>query len=242
MKKIILTIIVAVAWGFVQAQGEARIGIKAGLTSATLFGPDLHQLSSGGDPTPLNSFHVGIFVNSKLTKNFWLKSELLMIQKNSSLSISDKWGQKYTSSFKSDYIELHPFSPTLHIKGFQLLAGPYVSMLFDARFLQKDSLGNTTTAIFGNSMLNSRYRQKIDAGFVLGAEYELKCGISLGVRYTHGFVPVIEDAAAVPHAGLPELPQQKIYNKVLSFSIGYVFGKKKKDDSKIDPLLYPHQK
>ncbi|MBS1488421.1 MAG: PorT family protein [Bacteroidetes bacterium] len=241
MKKNLIILIFTGTSLLAQAQGETRIGIKAGLTSANLFGPDIHQLASGGSPSSLSGFHAGVFVNSKLTKNFWLKSELLYNHKNTSLPIHDKWGQQYSSEFKSHYIDLYPFSPTLHIKGFQVLAGPYVSMLLNASFLRKDSLGNSTTAIFGNSIQNSNYRQKLDAGFVLGAEYELKWGICIGVRYTHGFVPVIEDAAAVSPVNTPEKPQQKIYNKSLSISVGYVFGKKKKAEVKTDPLLFKHQ-
>ena len=214
-------------------QGETKLGIKAGFTSANVYGPDLKQLSSGGTPSALNGFHVGLFVNSKVSKYFWIKSEVLAVQKGSLLQINDKWGQQYQSKFTSQYIDVYPFSPTFHFRGFQVLVGPYVSMLFSASIQQKDSLGVLTSNsnIFGTSNANSHYRQKIDAGVVLGAEYEFKWGISIGLRYTQGFIPVIENAAAVYPANAPELPQQKVFNKSLSISIGYSFGNKKEEET-----------
>ena len=232
MKMKILVSLVLFALSFAaRGQGETRIGIKAGITSATVFGPDLNQLSQGGDPSSLSGFHFGLFVNSKLAKNFWIKSEVLTIQKGSVLQIKDHWGQRYSSNFKSQYVEVYPFSPTFHWKGLQALAGPYVSMLLSASQQVKDSLGVLTTnhSIFGTAPALSNYRQKLDAGFVLGLEYELQFGISIGARYTYGFVPLIENAAAIPVKNAPELPQQKVYNKSLSISVGYSFGKRKAD-------------
>lgn len=111
------------------------------------------------------------------------------------------------------------------------MAGPYVGMLIKSSY-QYDSLGKlyTNSSIFGSvSALNS-YRQKIDAGIVVGAEYEFKWGISIGVRYTKGFVPLFENAAAlVVNPSGPTLPSQKIYNESLSISIGYSFGGHQKD-------------
>lgn len=211
------------------------MGIKAGFTSANVYGPDLKQLSSGGSPSSLNSFHVGLFVNSKVGKYFWIKSEVLTLQKGSVLQVKDKWGQQYQSNFKGQYIDVYPFSPTFHFKGFQVLVGPYVSMLLSASIQQKDSLGVLTSnhTIFGTSNVNSHYRQKIDAGVVLGLEYELKWGVSIGARYTQGYIPLIENAAAVYPANTPELPQQKVFNKSLSISIGYSFGNNKKEEKPI---------
>ena len=204
------------------AQGETTVGIKAGFTSAKMTGPDISQLATGGSPSPLNGFHFGLYVNSKTSRYFWIKSEVLTIQKGAQLPIKDKWGQQYTGAFKGQYIDVYPFSPTLHYKGLQLLAGPYVGMLLSASQQQKDSLGiwHNNSSIFGTAPALSNYRQKIDAGFVLGLEFEFKNGISIGGRYTRGFVPVIENAAAIPAKNAPELPQQKVYNTTLNISLG----------------------
>lgn len=242
--KTISTLVFAFAWCFAQAQGETRIGIKAGYTSANVFGSDLNQLSNNGSAEPLGGFLFGVYVDSKLYKHLWLKSEVLTTQKGAVLKIKDKWNQQYNSNLKSQYIVVYPFSPTFHYKGFQLLAGPYISMLLSASVQSKDSLGNLTTNTqdFGTAPRLSHYRQKIDAGIVFGLEYQTKWGITIGGRYTYGFVPIYENADAIVIVNAPELPQQKIYNKSLSISIGYTFGKHKKEEKKeTDPLLFKHQ-
>jgi hypothetical protein len=222
----LLSLVFSILSVAVQAQGETRIGIKAGFTSANVFGPDLSQLSTGGNPSSLGSFHFGLFVNSKVSKYFWIKSEVLSIRKGALIKINDSKNPTYNSKFIGQYIEVYPFSPSLHYKGFQVLAGPYVSMLLSAS-VQKDSLGvlYTNSAIFGSPNANSHYRQKIDAGFVVGLEYEFKWGISIGGRYTRGYIPLVENAAAIAPANAPEQPQQKVFNESYSVSIGYSFGK-----------------
>jgi hypothetical protein len=228
--RLFFTVFLSFVWLCTRAQGETTIGIKAGFTSANVFGPDLSQLSTGGNPSPLSGFHAGLFVNSKVSKHFWIKSEVLTIKKGAVIKINDSYSPLYNSKFIGQYIDVYPMSPTFHYKGFQVLAGPYVSMLLSAS-VQKDSLGvvYTNNAIFGSSTVNSHYRQKLDAGLVAGAEYETKWGISLGFRFTQGYVPLIENAAAVLPVNTPEKPQQKVYNKSLSISIGYSFGKHKTD-------------
>ncbi len=234
MKIALLSVLFFIGCLGLYGQGETKIGIKAGFTSANVYGPDVNQLSSGGSPAALNGFHFGLFINSKIGKHFWIKSEVLTVQKGGVLQIKDKWGQQYSGNFKSQYIDVYPISPTFHYKGFQLLAGPYVSMLLSASIQQKDSLGilHTNSSIFGSAPPLSNYMQKLDAGFVVGIEYELKWGISIGGRYTQGYVPLIENAAAILKANAPELPQQKIFNKSLSVSLGYSFGGHKSQSGK----------
>jgi hypothetical protein len=69
----------------------------------------------------------------------------------------------------------------------------------------------------------------LDAGYVVGIEYEFApLGISLGARYTHGYVPLFEyPGIIVTNPSAPPLPAQKIYNESFSVSLGYSFGKHK---------------
>jgi len=202
------------------AQGETQIGIKAGFTSATISGSDVNQLSSNGAPTALPGFNFGLFVNSKIAKNFWIKSELITIQKGAVLQSKDASGMATQSNFKSSYIDLYPISPTLHWKGFQVLAGPYVSMLLKSSI--KDS------SVFGAPQNLSIYRQKLDAGIVVGAEYEFRERISIGVRYTKGFVPLFEQPGSLVTLPGKTPAIQNIYNESFSVSVGYAFGKRTK--------------
>lgn len=199
-----------------QSQNETRLGIKAGITSANITGSDVSQLSNGGDASTLQGFHLGIFVNSKVKNNFWIKSEMIYIQKGATLQTRDASGNQSQAKLKSSYIEVYPLSPTFQWKGIQLLGGPYVSMLLSA------SLQDTSS--FGVPSSLTSYRQKLDAGLMLGVEYETKWGISIGVRYTKGFVPLYEkpgnlvsNPTITPHI-------QNIYNESISISLGYSLG------------------
>jgi hypothetical protein len=226
----LLVLVTSVVTAF--GQGETRIGLKAGVTSANIYGPDVSQLSNNGNTSALSGMNFGVFVNSKISKNFWIKSEVLTIQKGSILQIKNSSGQAYQSKLKSQHVDIYPISPTFHWKGFQLLAGPYISMLLSSSV--QDSVGNANSSIFGVSSSLQPYRQKLDAGFVIGVEYEFApLGISLGGRYTHGYVPLFEyPGIIVTNPGAPPLPAQKIYNESFSISLGYFFGGHRKSEQK----------
>ena len=220
----LLLLLFSLAFAQVYAQGEAQIGIKAGVTSANITGSDVSQLSDNGSPTTLQGFNLGIFVNSKVAKNFWIKSELLYIGKGAALQTKDASGTATQSNFKSSYIDLYPISPTFHWKGFQVLAGPYVSMLLKSTI--------SDSSVFGSPQNLSSYRQKLDAGIVLGAEYEFKERVSIGMRYTKGFVPLFESPGNLVTAPGHTPAIQNIYNENISISVGYSFGKRARKDKK----------
>jgi len=231
--KFLYTLLILTAGYWVaNAQGETRIGIKVGSTSANIYGPNVSQLSNNGNTSSLAGFHFGVFVNSKISKYFWIKSEVLTIQKGSVLQIQNSSGQSFQSKLKSQYIDVYPISPTFHWKGFQLLAGPYISMLLSSSV--QDSVGNTNSSVFGVPTSLKPYHQKLDAGYVVGVEYEFaSLGISLGARYTHGYVPLFENPGIiVTSPSAPPLPAQKIYNESFSISLGYSFGGHRRGEPK----------
>src|SRR5258708_25436176 len=86
------------------SQGETRIGIKAGVTSANLYGPDINQLSNNGSVSSFQGFHFGLFINSKIKKHFWIKSEVITIQKGGILQVKGASGVQFQSKFKNRYI------------------------------------------------------------------------------------------------------------------------------------------
>ncbi|MGC4021195.1 MAG: outer membrane beta-barrel protein [Cyclobacteriaceae bacterium] len=221
-KNLLLVILFLCGYAFEAiSQNETHIGIKVGITSANINGSDVNQLSNNGNPSALQGLNLGIFVNSKTKRNFWIKSELIYIQKGSVLNYKDGSGNSLHSNLKSSYIDLYPFSPTFHWKGLQVLAGPYVSMLLSS------SIQDSTT--FGHPSWLTTYRQKLDAGFVLGLEYESKWGISIGARYTKGYIPLYEKPGNLVTNPSTTPSIQNIYNESISISIGYSFGRHKSE-------------
>ncbi|HSZ72995.1 MAG TPA: porin family protein [Cytophagaceae bacterium] len=210
--------------------GRVSFGLKAGFTLANIGGSDVGNTFADSKTDYLPSFHAGIMVNSMMGKYFWLKHELLIIQKGAGVTLQDSTNGKYSSTLKMLSLDLFPFSPTFHVKGFQLYAGPYASVLIDAQIKRKDNNGQyyEDHSIFGDGSQfenKSKYLQKFDFGINAGIEYQFPFGVALGIKYTHGFVDIFQYANSYTlNDGDKRI---KIYNRSLLFSIAYSFGQKK---------------
>lgn len=205
---------------------RTSLGIKFGVTESNLRGDNLDSLSVNGMSSSLQGIHVGIVVNSKTGKHFWLKHELLVNQKGANITRNDKSAGNYNSSLKTWALDLYPISPTLQYKGLQLYAGPYVSALLDASIQKKNSAGELVNdhTIFGsgyNNQSQSKYLQKFDYGFNIGVEYEFSFGLNLGIKYTKGFSEILDNANSITVGKLTDPTRIKIYSEFVNFSVGY---------------------
>lgn len=200
---------------------EVSFGVKTGISSSSLNGKDLHLLSTDGWVKPLSGVFAGVVVNSRLGKHFGLKSELSIGQSGAILHLQDSsTHQSYNSRFKSTYLVIQPFNPTVYLQGFRLSAGPYVSGLISGSIARKGSDGEifTDRNIFGTPTSPGGFRYKIDAGIVIELNYEFKNGFNIGGSYRRGFIPVMEDPRTQS--------QWKIYNQQLNCFLGYTWKKK----------------
>jgi len=240
----ILIILIALVVSFSQARaqkafvpGITLIGIKGGFTTSTIWGSNTgDSLSNGGAAKSKSGFNLGIGANSMIGKYFWLKHEVFLIKKGSVLSINDGVNPTYKSNLNLLYFDIYPCSPTFHYKGLQLFVGPYLGALTKASIQRENSSGSlyTDKSIYGTTTAFKHYTQRVDLGFVAGLEYEFSNGLNISVRYVRGFVPILEEP-------LIQLHQLRIYNKSLSFSIGYTWGREKglKIKKKNQPDLPP---
>jgi hypothetical protein len=227
MRYILIILIALVSFSQAKAQtfvpGATLIGIKGGYTLSNLWGSNVgDSLSNGGSAKSKSGFNLGVGANSMLGKCFWLKHEVFLVKKGSVLSINDGVHPTYKSNLNLLYVDIYPCSPTFHYKGLQLFVGPYLGALTRASMQRMNSAGNlyTDKSIYGNPSTFKHYTQRIDLGFVAGLEYEFNNGLNISVRYVRGFVPLLEEP-------LTQIHQLRIYNKSLSFSVGYTFGREK---------------
>lgn len=240
MKNILIAILVSLGVSVMAQQkdtafpfinGRTVFGIKAGLTQSDLYGNDLNALSVTGKASPQNGFHFGITANSMIGKYFWLKHELLYTQKGADVTLNDSINGNYNSSLKTSYLDLFPVNVAFHLKGFQIYAGPYISVLVDASIQRKNYNGvlyNDKT-IFGdgNQFENKgKYLQKMDYGLNAGIEYEFKFGLNIGIKFVRGFAEVIQYANS--HTFGDSKLNYHLYNTNLNFSLGYSFRSHKK--------------
>ncbi|GIQ60592.1 hypothetical protein Flavo103_37280 [Flavobacterium collinsii] len=205
----------------ISAQQEGiTFGINAGTNWSLLKGKDIDSLSNNGVSKSLNGLTIGITLDNKISPYFGLKHEFFYSRKQTALQIADTLNGGFASRLKRQYIDLFPISPAFYYKGLQVYVGPYIGFLLNASVQRKDADGNlyTDTAFYGTGKASNSYSQKMDAGFVTGLTYEFPNGLTLGARYLHGFVPLIENAATIP--------QWKIYNENFLITLGYNFKKR----------------
>ncbi|TRX37941.1 PorT family protein [Flavobacterium sp. ZT3R18] len=199
-------------------QEKITFGISGGMNWSTLRGSDIDSLSTGGASKGSISAVIGITLDNKTTKHFGLKHELFYSRRLTTVEMNDAINPIFTSSLRRQYLDLFPASPTFYYKGFQLYAGPYLGILLNASIQRKDDDGNlyTDKTFFGSSESSGGYSQKMDAGIVMGLNYELPNGLNFGARCIRGFVPLIENANT-------QEEQWKIYNQSFFVTMGYKF-------------------
>ncbi|HXA02227.1 MAG TPA: outer membrane beta-barrel protein [Cytophagaceae bacterium] len=213
-------------------KGNVSFGLKAGYTQSNIYGSDITYIFADKKTNNLPSFHAGVLVNSMVGNFFWLKHELLLVQKGAGVTLHDSINGNYSSTLKMLSLDLFPFSPAFHYKGFQIYAGPYISGLLNASIIRKDTLGNyfKDKSIYGSGSQfenKSKYLQKIDFGINAGIEYQFPFGLFFGVKYKQGFTDIFQYANSYTFND-PKNTNIKIYNRSFLFSVGYSLVKLKK--------------
>ena len=211
-----------------QAQdGYTTVGFKVGILSSSLRGVDADTITNGANESMKWGITVGVVVNSRLKKHFWLKHEVAYTIRNMNVTLLDVTNSSYSTSYTRHYFDIFPVSPTFHFKGLQLYTGPYLGLLSQAWVERKDAQGNLFKdySVFGSDKQFSKQHQKFDLGIVAGIEYEFSFGLNIGARYIMGFVPVIEYA----NANTFNDPNVRVsaYNNSFNLTMGYSFVKKR---------------
>lgn len=215
-------------WGKPILIGNVTWELKAGGNCSNLYGKDIDYLFASDQTAYRYGFHAGIFADTRMSRHFGLKHELLFSQKRIAVSLNDTIYGDYRSKLGMSYLDLMPAGLTFYAGGFQLYAGPYVSALLNANMKRRDANGKMykDKSIFGNpenDETETRYLQKFDFGANLGLEYRFGPGLSVGARYTHGFTDIFQYANSYTN-GDTRTDNIKIYNRGWMVSIGYAFG------------------
>jgi len=198
--------------------GSTSIGFRAGLTMASLHGSDVRDsLSPAGTPTSLTGWHIGITATSALDSTWLIMHDLTIIQQGSYMMNMGDAGLPYRSRLRLLYLMVAPLDIGLRYHGIRLHAGPYASMLIDAS-IQRMKEGHLVEddALYGDASSMHGYAQKLDAGIVAGADYAFDLGLSIGVRWTYGLVPLIENS-------LVQRGQASIHTTSWSVTCAYLF-------------------
>lgn len=243
MKKIVIILIIILGQQFSYAQtifennnssktdtlelntNRVSWGVKAGFNYYNLYGKERDFIFASSETKFKPGFHAGIFVNTKISRNIGLTHELIFEQRRVGVSYKDTNKNIYNSIINSSYIDIIPANINYQLSRFKVYAGPYVSVLVAASTQRKDENGNLfrDKSIFGdaaNDEKTSYYLQKFDFGVNLGVDYQIKDRWSIGLRYSHGFTDLFQNANNSAN-GNTKKDKIKIYNRGFMLSLAY---------------------
>ena len=207
MKKIILSSLLVLAFGFTYAQ-KAEFGIKGGINSSNFSGD-----TEGVDFKPRVGFNVGAFAAIKLSEKITLQPEILFSTQGAKAEnvSADVNGVNYTADieFNLSYINVPVMFKYYVADKFNLEAGPQIGFLTSAETSTKVDGFNQTVDQDAKD-----YFESVDFGFNLGAGYDFTNKISAGIRYNIGLSNVWKTQPG---------DNSESQNSVLSLSVGYKF-------------------
>ena len=222
MKKIFTLTILLLSLFTVNAVAQMKVGVRAGLNSASWKGDamqslnDLVTITQGYvDTRGRTGFHAGGFVNVPVTQAFSFEPGIYYSQKGYALkgdiSIGklDFLGANASVQVQSHYIDIPLLLKVSPVKGLQLYAGPQIS------YLVKNNL-NVNAGLLGISLVNRNLDitdqfNQFDAAIVGGIGYKLDNGFSVTAGYDHGL------------SRLDKNENFKSYNRVIKVGIGFEF-------------------
>lgn len=202
MKKIILTVAAVFAFGFANAQ-ETKFGVKGGLNVANISGDIEDNSSKVG-------FHVGGFVEIKVSDKFSVQPELLFSTQGTKLEESGT-NYSYESNLNLSYLNIPVMAKYYVAEGFSLEAGPQIGFLTTAKSDFTDTESGITVS--GDEDVKDEF-ESIDFGFNFGAGYDFTENLSAGLRYNLGLSNIAKTDSG---------DDFKLSNNVFSVSLGYKF-------------------
>lgn len=200
MKKLFL--ITAVAVFFVTtsfAQGEFRMGAKAGLNLASIGG-DYDGL--GGLDSRV-SFHIGGLIEVPITDKISVQPEILYSSQGSKGSYGFLFDEVNDFKIKLDYLNIPILGKYHIIEGLSGELGPVIGILVKAESDNGD----------GDSVDVKDFYKSVDIGVGIGATYRLPMGFFGSLRYNKGVTDINDD---------PDFNYNN-QNNVFQVSAGYTF-------------------
>ncbi|RMA64163.1 porin family protein [Ulvibacter antarcticus] len=182
------------------AQGEIRLGVKAGLNLASIGG-DAYYTGFGGFNSR-TSFHIGGLVEVPVTDKISVQPEILY----SSQGSKTNYGFGTTENSKLDYLNIPVMGKYHIIQGLSAELGPVIGILVNAESVDFE------TGLVGET--KDQYKG-LDIGIGIGASYRLPMGFFGSLRYNKGVTDIndIKD----------EDFNAKNQNNVFQVSAGYSF-------------------
>lgn len=205
------------------AFSQIRVGLKGGLNLADMKYEPKDQTSGTPDARSLLSFHAGLIVDVPLVQGLALQPGIMLEGKGSKVeNVGSNWS--FTQKVNPLYLEVPVnvlFKPTIGT-GTKLYfgLGPYFAWGVGGKISYSGNIGNfngyTDKVIkFGNN--SDDYLKSTDMGANVLAGFEFSSGLLVGAQYGISLTNNAPDGS--------NNANKILRNKVLSFSVGYLFGK-----------------
>ncbi|HMI06956.1 MAG TPA: porin family protein [Flavobacterium sp.] len=221
MKKVILTALAVLAFGFTNAQKNVRFGLKGGLNLSTLTGDVQNAEIKPG-------VHIGGLVEIKLTNRFSLQPELLLSMQGAKSDYSENFGgvrYEYEDKYNLTYINVPVMAKFYVIPKLSLEAGPQLGFLVSAKnkYTERSIDGNNSSSISDTQDVKGDFAT-IDAGVNFGLSYYFTDNIFIQGRYSLGLTSIDDRSYNVDDNGdFDYYDDYSVQNSVLQFSFGYRF-------------------
>lgn len=222
-KKLLLSSSVFLLAG-INAFAQVRLGIKGGLNLADMKYEPKDQTQGTPNANSLATFNAGLIVDVPLLQNVVYLQPGLMVNGKGSKVVYTGTAGTFTQKINPIYLEIPAnilFKPSIGT-GTKLYfgAGPYFAMGIGGKS-SSDAQSNVGSFYqshplkFGNGS-NDDFKQT-DVGANILAGFEFSRGLIVGAQYGLSFT----NNAPGGNNDAPKI----LRNKVLSFSVGYLFGK-----------------
>ncbi len=214
-------------------------GLRAGLNVSALTAP-LGQETDQIDIL-FPGFHFGGYGRMSVSNSFRLQLELLysirggkFTNLNNDGDGQSMWGTNFTTLELEDrlgYIDI-PILASFHGRGSSFLLGVQPSFLVStsSELSGTDNEKNLFLSQFGNDIENFHKYNSFDIAGLIGFELELDMGLNFGLRFTYGFLNVLDQETVdkVETAYPDEFNQlyrfTNFHNVTGQFTVGYTFG------------------
>ena len=200
MKKQILLLTVTVISITGWSQTAPSIGIKAGLSSASMRGDAVNNLNNlldyaDGMVTTRNrtGFFAGAYATIPLSEKISLEPGLYYTQKGYELRGElgfkglEFLGANAKATLQSDYIDI-PLLLKANLGGLQVFAGPQISYLAQSKL--RSSAGVLGLNLFNNSLDATDQFNRWDMAATAGIGFQFKGGVNLSAAYDYGLSKV----------------------------------------------------
>ncbi|MET4107381.1 porin family protein [Hymenobacter sp. UYP22] len=219
MKKITLVATLLLGGASISwAQTGVQAGLKAGLTTAVLSG------SINQNTKYKSGFHVGGMLRVRPSRVFAFQPELIFSQQGSSNEIP-LGPVTLENKTKLSYLNIPLLAKLYLSEAVNLQVGPQVGLLLAARQTgQTGYYSGSGGSGFRTEDLDVKADYKGDVGLCMGLGVDLKSGLTFAARVNYGLTDINNNEQ---EKQLREALRIKgLYNRVLEFSLGYLFSSK----------------